>query len=90
MKNNSSAIQQNFVNICWTQTQSTKWFRIVVLIIGGSLLLTLSAKIQVPFWPYKYVYKNDTLEVRRLRNARGSSKFGFRHVEKWTFGKIGR
>ena len=51
MKNNSSAIQQNFVNICWTQTQSTKWFRIVVLIIGGSLLLTLSAKIQVPFWP---------------------------------------
>jgi len=32
-------------------TRSTSIFNQVLLVLGASLLLTLSAKIQVPFWP---------------------------------------
>lgn len=37
----------------WNKGKSapTIWLRRVILAVGGSLLLWLSAKIQVPFWP---------------------------------------
>lgn len=35
----------------WPDVRGNRWLRNAVLIIGGSLLLTLAAKIQVPFYP---------------------------------------
>jgi len=35
----------------WPAEGRAAWLRAVLLAIAGSLLLTLSAKIQVPFWP---------------------------------------
>lgn len=35
----------------WPVEAGHSWTRTIVLIVAGSLLLTLSAKVQVPFWP---------------------------------------
>ncbi len=35
----------------WPAKENTRWLRATVLVLVGTALLTLSAKIQVPFWP---------------------------------------
>ncbi|PHS79665.1 MAG: biotin transporter BioY [Rhodospirillaceae bacterium] len=35
----------------WPHAEGKSWARNIILAIVGSLLLTLSAKIQIPFWP---------------------------------------
>ncbi len=35
----------------WPRTTEKSWPRSIILAIAGSLILTLSAKIQIPFWP---------------------------------------
>jgi biotin transport system substrate-specific component len=37
----------------WTQTPANARLRFVALVFLGTLLLTLSAHVQVPFWPVK-------------------------------------
>ncbi len=39
------------VGAFWPEKKESKWQRLLILVVGGSLLLALSAKIQVPFWP---------------------------------------
>lgn len=45
------ATQSNISTLAWPQTNNNPIVRNLVLAVAGSLLLTLSAKIQVPFWP---------------------------------------
>ena len=35
----------------WPSTDTNRWTRNTVLVIGGSLLLWVTAKAQIPFWP---------------------------------------
>ena len=35
----------------WPSTDTNRWVRNSVLVIGGSLLLSATAKAQIPFWP---------------------------------------
>lgn len=35
----------------WPNTDTNRWLRNSVLVIGGSLLLWVTAKAQIPFWP---------------------------------------
>jgi biotin transport system substrate-specific component len=35
----------------WPNTDTNRWVRNSVLVIGGSLLLWVTAKAQIPFWP---------------------------------------
>ena len=37
--------------VLWPDRAASRVLRAVVLMVAGSLLLTLSAKVQVPFWP---------------------------------------
>ena len=37
--------------VLWPDREASRILRAVVLMVVGSLLLTLSAKVQVPFWP---------------------------------------
>lgn len=49
-----TAFQPTFPTLAqtlWPTAGESRWLRGVVLAVVGSLLLTLSAKIQVPFWP---------------------------------------
>ncbi|MDX9860935.1 MAG: biotin transporter BioY [Rhodospirillales bacterium] len=43
--------QSTLASALWSSAAGTGWLRAVVLAAVGSLLLTASAKIQVPFWP---------------------------------------
>jgi len=45
------AIQSTLITALWPAGTRTRFLRLVLLAVAGSLLLTLSAKIQVPFWP---------------------------------------
>ena len=45
------AIQPTLITALWPAGTRTRFLRLVLLAVAGSLLLTLSAKIQVPFWP---------------------------------------
>ena len=47
----SVAIQPTLITALWPSLQGAGVLRSVFLVVLGSLLLTLSAKIQVPFWP---------------------------------------
>ncbi|MEQ9488211.1 MAG: biotin transporter BioY [Alphaproteobacteria bacterium] len=35
----------------WDSSRSSRWMRSLLITLGGSLLLTVAAKIQVPFYP---------------------------------------
>lgn len=35
----------------WDSSKSSRWLRFALITLGGSLLLTITAKIQVPFYP---------------------------------------
>jgi biotin transport system substrate-specific component len=37
--------------VLWPARERSEWMRMAVLAVVGSLLLTVSAKVQVPFWP---------------------------------------
>ena len=49
--NSLSTAQSNILSILWPQEKTNPIVRNVVLAVAGSLLITLAAKIQVPFWP---------------------------------------
>lgn len=46
-----TAAQPTLVSAVWSASESTGFLRQAVLAIAGTVLLTISAKIQVPFWP---------------------------------------
>ncbi|MBE0530177.1 MAG: biotin transporter BioY [Rhodospirillales bacterium] len=43
--------QPTLVSALWSAAAGAGWLRTAVLAVVGSLLLTVSAKVQVPFWP---------------------------------------
>ena len=45
------AAQPTLVSVLWSSAAGAGWLRAAALAVVGSLLLTASAKIQVPFWP---------------------------------------
>lgn len=47
----STAAQPTLVSVLWSSAAGAGWLRAAALALVGSLLLTASAKIQVPFWP---------------------------------------
>ena len=46
-----TAAQPTLVSAVWSAGESAGFLRNAVLAIAGTVLLTISAKIQVPFWP---------------------------------------
>ena len=42
---------ENLIAGLWPERVETRWLRAVALAVGGSLLSTLSAKVEVPCWP---------------------------------------
>jgi len=46
-----TAAQPTLVSALWSSAAGAGWLRAAVLAVAGSLLLTASAKVQVPFWP---------------------------------------
>lgn len=46
-----TAAQPTLVSALWTPAAGAGWLRAVLLAVAGSILLTVSAKIHVPFWP---------------------------------------
>ncbi len=46
-----AAPSMTLASALWPAGEGTKWLRLAVLAVGGSLLLWVSAKIQVPFHP---------------------------------------
>ena len=44
---------QPYADIIWTKTTANAHFRFVALTLFGTLLLAISARVQVPFWPVK-------------------------------------
>jgi biotin transport system substrate-specific component len=46
-----TTVQPTLVSTLWSSAAGAGWLRAAVLAVAGSLLLTASAKIQVPFWP---------------------------------------
>jgi len=46
-----TATQPTLISALWTGTARQPMLRYAVLALAGTLLLTVSAKIQVPFWP---------------------------------------
>jgi biotin transport system substrate-specific component len=51
MAQQQSIAYPTLMDAVWTPTTGSKALRAVVLAVIGTLLLTVSAKIQVPFWP---------------------------------------
>ena len=47
----TATAQQTLVGAIWPEGSLAKPLRLAILALVGSMLLTLSAKIQVPFWP---------------------------------------
>jgi biotin transport system substrate-specific component len=45
------AVEPTLIAALWPAGPRTRFLRLALLAVGGSLLLTLSAKTQVPFWP---------------------------------------
>jgi biotin transport system substrate-specific component len=43
--------QQTLIGALWPEDSLAKPLRMAILALAGTALLTLSAKIQVPFWP---------------------------------------
>lgn len=46
-----TTVQPTLVSALWSSAAAAGWLRAAVLAAVGSLLLTASAKVQVPFWP---------------------------------------
>ena len=46
-----TSAQPALIDILWPRATDRVWLRNIALAIAGTLVLTLSAKIQVPFWP---------------------------------------
>jgi biotin transport system substrate-specific component len=46
-----TAAQPTLVSVLWSSAAGAGWLRAAALALVGSLLLTASAKVQVPFWP---------------------------------------
>lgn len=51
MKNQEAA--PTLVARLWPQSDSNAVLRTIVIVLAGSVLLALSARVQVPFWPVK-------------------------------------
>lgn len=51
MAQQQSIAYPTLMDAVWTPTTGSKALRAVVLAVIGTVLLTVSAKIQVPFWP---------------------------------------
>ncbi len=49
--NTATIAPTTLADALWPETAAKRRVRAIVLAVAGSLLLTLSAKIQVPFWP---------------------------------------
>ncbi len=47
----TATVEPTLIAALWPTGRRARLLRLVLLAVGGSLLLTLSAKIQVPFWP---------------------------------------
>lgn len=47
----STTAQPTLVSVLWSSAAGAGWLRAVLLAVVGSLLLTASAKVHVPFWP---------------------------------------
>ena len=45
------AVQPTLISTLWPAGEKTGALRLVLLAVVGSILLTISAKVQVPFWP---------------------------------------
>ena len=45
------AVEPTLITALWPAGPRSRLLRLALLAVGGSLLLTLSAKVQVPFWP---------------------------------------
>ncbi len=46
-----TATHSTLIDSLFAPTQERQWLRNIMLAIAGSLILTLSAKVQIPFWP---------------------------------------
>ncbi len=46
-----TAYYPTLLDTVWDTTKSSKWLRFALITLGGSLLLTMTAKLQVPFYP---------------------------------------
>ncbi|MGB0749634.1 MAG: biotin transporter BioY [Magnetospiraceae bacterium] len=57
------------VDTLWPSNERTRWLRMGALVIGGSLLMILASKIQIPFWPVPLTLQ--TLAVLTLGMAYG-------------------
>ena len=49
----SAALDTSIIARLWPQTAGNALLRGVVLVLAGTALLALSARVQVPFWPVK-------------------------------------
>lgn len=47
----STAYFPTLLDTVWDSSRSSRWIRSLLITLGGSLLLTIAAKIQVPFYP---------------------------------------
>lgn len=47
----NAVMQPTLSSVVWKENASSKWFRLTVLALLGTALLTVSAKISVPFFP---------------------------------------
>ncbi|MDD4919020.1 MAG: biotin transporter BioY [candidate division Zixibacteria bacterium] len=47
----TTALHPTLMSVLWPARREYGVLRFVILILAGSLLLTLSARIQIPFWP---------------------------------------
>lgn len=47
----NAVMQPTLSSVVWKETTSSKWLRLTVLALLGTALLTVSAKISVPFFP---------------------------------------
>jgi biotin transport system substrate-specific component len=65
-----SAAARTLLDTAWPQDNTTRRVGMVVAVVFGVCLLTLSAKIQVPFWPVPMTMQ--TLVVLMLGMAYGS------------------
>lgn len=46
-----TVLYPTLLDTVWDTTKSSRWLRFALITLGGSLLLTIAAKLQVPFYP---------------------------------------
>lgn len=47
----STAYFPTLLDTVWDSSRSSRWMRALLITLGGSLLLTVASKLQVPFYP---------------------------------------